>query len=323
MIEGLPLGSSSSRALDVSADGSRVLGATNEGIFLWDENIGARIIEPHPPAPAVIRLAGLSEDGSTFVGTRGEDQSFVEREGVIWNEGDGLRGLSQLPGGPANTTITGVSADGSRILILTDDGFGGGEAAIWDAVNGVRGLGDLEGGAFSSTALSISIDGSTVVGLGSIEPSASSGDTGRRAMIWNEADGIRALGSLFGGLYDSVAQSVSADGSVVVGTDNWPATATGRIGLPPSKAFVWDEVNGMRALDVLLGSLGIDLTGWEIFEASAVSADGLTVLGRASDPNGRIQTFIAVIPEPGTGLLFGFGIALLAIRAERRPPLQR
>lgn len=314
LIEGLPLGTTSSRALDVSADGTRVLGGTNEGIFLWDESTGARIVEPLPSAPAAILLSGLSDDGSTFVGTRGEDQSFSEREALIWNERDGLRGLSQLPGGPAMATATGVSADGSRVLIIADDGLGGAEAAIWDDVNGVRGLGDLDGGSFASSPLAISNDGSTVVGFGSIEPSASGVDTGRRAMIWNEADGMRALGSLFGGLYDSVALGVSGDGSVVVGTDNDNA----RFGLPSSKAFIWDEANGMRALDVLLTSLGIDLTGWELLEATAVSADGLTVLGRASDPSGGIQHFIAVIPEPGTGLLLGLGIALLASRAERR-----
>lgn len=316
-IEGLPLGTTISQAFDVSADGKRVLGSTNEGIFLWDEQTGARIVEPHPTAPAVIRLGGFSDDGSTFVGTRGEDGSFAAREAVVWNERDGLRGLSQLPGGPAMATATGVSADGARILIGLDDGLGGSEASIWDAVNGVRGLGDLAGGAFASVALALSTDGSTVVGTGRVEPSGSGRDVGMRAMIWTEADGMRALGSLFGGLYDSVARGVSADGSVVVGTDNWPASATGRIGLPPSKAFVWDEANGMRALDVLLASLGIDLTGWNLFEATAVSADGLTVLGRASDPSGTIQTFIAVIPEPGTGLLFGLGIAWLASRGER------
>lgn len=322
LIEGLPDDSTNpveSRAGDVSADGKRVLGGSTSGIFIWDEATGARIVEPLPTPPASLLVGGLSDDGSTFVGLRGDDQAFTNPEAFVWNESDGLRGLSQLPGGRANTGGAAVSADGTRLDLLATDESGAGEASIWDAANGIRGLGDLNGGEFASSPFAISSDGSTVVGFGTIEPNQPGIDTGRRAMIADEVNGMRALGSLFEGRYDSVALGVSADGSVVVGTDNYPAPGGGRFsGRPFSKAFIWDAQNGMRALDVLLSSLGIDLTGWELVDATSISADGRTVLGQAIDPNGQLQTFVAVIPEPGTGLLIGVGIALLASRSGRQ-----
>lgn len=111
------------------------------------------------------------------------------------------------------------------------------------------------------------------------------------------------------------AMAISADGSTVVGTDNYPAPG-GDAFRPLSKAFVWDAEHGMRALDVILASLGIELAGWELFEARSVSADGRTILGRGLDPNGRAQTFVAAIPEPGAGLLLDLGLALLSRAAE-------
>jgi hypothetical protein len=46
---------------------------------------------------------------------------------------------------------------------------------------------------------------------------------------------------------------------------------------------------------------GLDLTGWDLTEASGIS-DGQTIVGFWYDPNNMIEAWIAVIPEPGTGL---------------------
>ena len=69
----------------------------------------------------------------------------------------------------------------------------------------------------------------------------------------------------------------------------------------------------MRPLQVILTSLGIDLTGWWLSNATGVSADGLTIAGRGTH-NGALEGWIAVIPEPSTALLMGLGLVVLGAR---------
>ena len=69
-------------------------------------------------------------------------------------------------------------------------------------------------------------------------------------------------------------------------------------------------------------SLGVDLAGWSLASATAISADGFTIVGNGVDPDhpGALRGWIAVIPEPATGGLFGAGlVALGQLRRRRRP----
>jgi probable HAF family extracellular repeat protein len=157
----------------------------------------------------------------------------------------------------------------------------GWEAFRWTNLGGMVGLGDLPGGIFSSSAYAASADGSVVVGLSASGPSA-------EAFRWSEADGMVGLGHLAGQDY-SVANGVSADGSVVVGDSHGPATYS---------AFVWTAADGMRALKDLLVDAGVDLTGWRLDYASAVSADGTTIAGSGRNPNGDTEAWFATLPLP-------------------------
>ena len=159
------------------------------------------------------------------------------------------------------------------------------------------GLGDLPEGTSASRAYDASADGSVVVGSGT---SAS----GVEAFRWTSEGGMVALGDLPGGSFRSCAMGVSADGSVVIGMSE---SALG------SEASIWDSVNGMRSIqDVLVNDLGLDLTGWTLREAQAISEDGLTVVGWGYNPSGNTEAWIATIPEPGSlGLALVGGLALL------------
>ena len=44
-----------------------------------------------------------------------------------------------------------------------------------------------------------------------------------------------------------------------------------------SEAFVWNPVNGMRNLRLLLTEYGVDMTGWRLDYATSVSAEGSTI----------------------------------------------
>jgi probable HAF family extracellular repeat protein len=116
------------------------------------------------------------------------------------------------------------------------------------------------------------------------------------------------LGSLPGGL-DGVGYDVSADGSTVVGYAHSAASS--------QEAFIWDESNGMRELDGVLTAIGLDLTGWTLNEAYGISDDGRVIVGWGTNPDNDREAWIAVIPEPSTGLLLGFGLAGLAVGGRR------
>ena len=113
-------------------------------------------------------------------------------------------------------------------------------------------------------------------------------------------------------------KAISGDGSTVIG-DLIGASTSFR-----SKAAVWTREGGAQTLTVLLDALGLDLPDWNFENAILwdVSRDGKTLLGEANRIVGSRavmirQSFLLVIPEPGSGLLMGFGLAILARRRNR------
>lgn len=78
------------------------------------------------------------------------------------------------------------------------------------------------------------------------------------------------------------------------------------------EAFIWGATNGMQNLGVLLTTLGVDLTGWQLSSTNGISADGRTIVGYGTNPSGPPEAWIAVIPEPGTAILVSLGLVGLA-----------
>ena len=123
---------------------------------------------------------------------------------------------------------------------------------------------------------------------------------------------MMSLGSLPDTIGDAEGLAVSANGSVVAG---FGTTASGE------EAFIWDETHGMRAVDELLAALGLDVAGWSLERATAISSDGLTITGTGVDPGGVPKSWVATLPEPGTGGLLTLGLAILGARRRRRQNL--
>jgi len=318
-----------SDAWGVSADGSVVVGWYRWGdwinAFRWTQSSGAialGFLDDSDRSQAY----DVSVDGSFVVGRSGLTE---EHQAFRWTQSDGMVGLGYLPDGGPGSSASGVSADGSIVVGDCMLGFEGNEAFRWTQSDGMVGLGYLSDGDYMSYAFDVSADGSTVVG-------SSGGIDVFQAFRWTQSDGMVGLGYLHDGDYRSVANGVSADGSVVVGYSTssssryaeafrWTesdkmvglgflADSNESVALDVSgdgstvvgysgsgyntEAFIWDKINGIRNLKDLLTDIGhLDLNGWNLDRATAISSDGNTIVGSGTSPNGIPQGWIAKLEK--------------------------
>jgi probable HAF family extracellular repeat protein len=307
-----------SNATDASADGSVVVGSSRNA-FRWTE-AGGRVDLGDAPGGLENGVGygdGVSADGSMVVGTTNSQNGI---EAFRWTEAGGFQLLGDLPGGNYASRAFDISADGSIVVgesySAASQPFGWPEAFVWSEENGMRALGDLPGGVFRSTAQAISADGSMVVGTSSIEG-------GVEAFRWTEATGMVGLGMLREGDTGSFAQGVSGDGRWIVGTGTRSEMFTTESGDTYWRtiyiAYLWDEDHGMRDLQELIEQeLGLDLGGWQLQQARAISDDGTVIVGHGINPEGHMEAWRAVIPEPAPAVLFGAGLFWLGIGRQRR-----
>ncbi|MEX2142253.1 MAG: hypothetical protein WD894_23495 [Pirellulales bacterium] len=324
-----------SRATDVSADGRVVVGFSEPNIFRWTRDIS--IVRPSRQGrPA------LSADGSVVVGNYSTPENTLEP--FRWVIGESFTPLGDFAGGypfPIGRAFD-VSADGRTVVGHGDTAIG--ELAFrWTPETGMVGLGGIDSrahgvsadgtvavgyttganslphavrwsaqtgmlalprpnGTESSEAHAVSADGVVVVGVNVF---ASRFDRRARAQAfrWTANEGLVLLDDLPGSRVYSIAYDVSADGSVIVGSgDTLRADGSDTLG-----AFYWTQERGMVDLYDLLVSQGVtNLEGWRLSEVRGVSADGLTVVGTGVH-DGRIEAFVATVPEPS-----GVILALLA-----------
>ncbi len=263
-----------------SGDGSVIIGGGSSAngleAFRWTAGAGMVGLGDLIGGSFQSEAFGVSADGSVVVGV---SQSGSGWEAFRWTAGAGMVGLGDLAGGGFRSEARAVSADGS-VVVGTSQSGSGTEAFRWTLEGGMAGLSDLPGGIFGSAARAVSADGSVVVGV-------SQSGSGWEAFRWTVGAGIVGLGDLPGGAFDSEARAASADGSVVVGVGS---SADGR------EAFLWTPQTGMRSLrSVLTGEYGLNLTGWTLDSAEGVSADGRTVVGIGTNPDGNTEAWVAIL----------------------------
>jgi uncharacterized membrane protein len=269
-----------SHSMDVSADGLVVVGHSDGEAFRWTQDIGMTGLG-YLPGHTYSRAYGVSGNGTVVVGD--SRLLFDSYEAFRWTQEDGMVGLGYLPGG-SDSTANDVSVDGSIVV------GGSGtvspyywEAFRWTQEDGMVGLGYLSGHS-ASTATHISADGNVVVGYSSITDISGS-PYHSEAFRWTEDEGVVSLGSYEG---HSFPYGISSDGSIVVGT-------LGEFG---NDAFIWNETKGLQSLqDVLTNEFGLDLSGWDLRTAEAISSDGNTIIGGGYH-NGSWASWIAFIGPP-------------------------
>jgi uncharacterized membrane protein len=266
-------------AAAVSDDGTLFAGSTMEGgPYRWTAETGFEPLGLPPDFPLAIPVAqSISGDGKVIGGyIQGQSNSAW-----IWNEGIGYRWL----GGGANF-VNALSSDGRVAVGNAGSNPTGGFR--WTHENGLIRLPTLGGGNFPSPALDLSADGSVVVGD---SPSARLPNGFREAFRWTEQGGIKGLGAL-PPPRSSSAYAVSADSLVIAGT--WRSDAL------IERAFVWDEVHGVRDLEnVLREEYGLTQLPLEwLGVARGISADRRTIIGdNFSVPNMQ-EAWVVYLDHP-------------------------
>ncbi len=273
-------------AMGVSADGNVVVGTQgiNPGQAVrWTSGGGLQGLGFVNPAHTNSNGRAVSADGSVLVGT-----SFLNPSqslGYRWTQVGGMTSIGVLTG-YAQSNATGVSGDGF-VTVGTSYNYiagGGYPEQAYRHVQGVGmvGLGFLPG-RNASAATTMSADGTTVIG-----GSYTVGIPGSDPFVWNIASGMQFLGALPG--YSSCqALGISGDGSIVVGFCSGAA----------STPFIWTPAAGMRSLSTaLVSEFGLNLNGWQLTSAYAISPDGKAIVGTAAHPTGPFGVYLVTLPTP-------------------------
>ena len=168
------------------------------------------------------------------------------------------------------------------------------------------------------SASAISHDGARRLGVGVLEIELDDGSLGERPVTAVFDDGgaawiIQYNDDFFGALGSQYNMDLSGDGSVVT---------VNRVGARP---LVVTEDQGVQTLDTVMQLAGLDVEEWNIVRILEVSDDGSVFLAVdevivdfGGRPRGIPRTVLIVLPEPGTGLLLGLGLAGLASVRPRR-----
>lgn len=243
---------------------------------------------------------GVSNDGSVVTGFGSKSAG---REAFRWTQATGMVGLGSLSGSTGTSEGKAISGDGQTIVgISSSTGVLGGQAFRWTQAGGMQGLGYLPGGVnIGSEAYGVSLDGSTIVGRGH------SSNGMNEAFRWTAATGMVGLGDISGGGFESWALATTDDGRMVVGY------GTSDIGV---EAMMYEPLNGMRSLSAILTEQGLAsaFAGWTLRTAHGVSINQFgvpTISGYAEDSGSHSRAFVAVVPEPATFFVLGFGLVAL------------
>jgi hypothetical protein len=247
-----------------------------------------------PGFPQQSVAASISSDGSILYG-------FAR-----YNNGGQVQAVRYTAAGPTISPIPfpvlgddisgpagrGTSADGSVMVgtstnSATDGGdfYGPGNHAFRyvHATGTVSTIPYLTGGSWN-TALAVSPDGNLALALGD-SAAAPKGEV----YLHNAASGaITPLGTPGGGwLIGNNTAGITSDGAVV-------AIAAGESNGYEITGYVRNAA-GWHDVHAILGSLGVDLTGWRLTTITGMSADGTLLFGSGRH-NGNVEGWVAELP---------------------------
>lgn len=318
----LPGGATNSAAYGVSANGLVVVGASSSAsgttAFVWTSGSGLTAL-PTLAGGTNASAYAVSANGAVIVG--GSD-SAAGPQACLWSNGL-ASGLGDLSGGIFQSEARDISDDGTVIVGYATSASGR-EAFRWTGGT-MTGLGDLAGGTYQSEAHAVTPDGTRVTGYGTAANQhiftwnagdgmqdyyAGAGAYGlsadgsqlvgyinatfvipniitlnyRRAARWNGGTATVLGPESSGQSVDSVFNGMTPDAALAVGSFK---NSSG-----PYYAVSHDAYNGIRNLKEVLTTGGIDMTGWELTAATAISADGSVIVGYGTNPAGQTEAWM-------------------------------
>lgn len=254
----------------------------------------------------------------------GASESELGVEAFIWTTTTGMLRLGAHPSGDGRSCayqqlFPGFQSGIPELIAIgatsTDQGI---EACYWTQTTNntfdITTIGDLPGGEHLSVALD------RVFGFLPIGPSFdppfqtvgwSSSANGDEAFLFHEETGIHSLGDIpqnQGATRSSVA--LAGTNGIIVGRT---------LGHSNHEAFIWTEAEGMLPLKQTLETMGFDLTGWTLTEATHIQgnprpgppstpniiphefgARTLTISGNGINPQGIAQPWtVRLLSRPG------------------------
>ncbi len=229
--------------------------------------------------PSIIQQAaatGVDATGANIVGTYSVLAGFgVYPRAALWTSS----GLTTLTAAAGSIASVASKITPSGQYIIGDFGPGVGMfgnnynpiARIWSSPTTWSTIGTLPGGTWS-TGVAISDNGQAATG------SADNGVASQRAYRWSLAFGMEDLGPMPTAPATtgwSRGYAITPDGLVVVGDGAIDATLSNR-------GAMFSTVNGLVNLNTYLPTVGVNLAGWNLWEATGVSADGTAICGNGA-----------------------------------------
>jgi len=285
------------RGNGISADGSVIVGRNGSRAVRWDGTV-IRDLDTFGWGEYSTANA-VSGDGSVVVGNGAMNGDFPETNAYRWTPDTGavVNGSSITGGLYENWGAIAASTDGS--VVVGNQGYTP-RAYRWTSGTGAV---DLFPDLPYSTANGVSSNGSIIaVTIATDSPSD------RRAARLVLGSTEELLGELAGGQF-SQSNSISGDGLTIVGVSD---SFSGNL------AFLWHQSGGIRSISSLLTLAGATAhSGWTLTEATAISADGSTIVGLGINASGASESWIVTIPAPSSVAALG-GLGLLSMRRRRR-----
>jgi hypothetical protein len=257
--------------------------ATNgRRIWLRQEDLGGgestSLLPAHPVVGADMRARGVARTRRVIGETTWGSPPTSER--FYYDPGPGQ--FTPLP----HLEVDAIDDAGRRIVgSLLDPGSGHEQALLWDQTRGAIGLGTLPGGS-TSRARGISPSGRIVVGT------SQSSLADPEAFRWHPDLGMHPLEPIAPGESRTSGALATSDANVVVG---WYDKGGARA------AFLWTPLLGRVDLRNHLASsygLGTELSGWQLTEASEISADGRIIAGNGINPRGEPEAWVVDLEGP-------------------------
>ena len=263
----------------VNADGSVVVGSSSSSnntsrAFRWTAGGGMQSLGVLGTGSASTAGA-VNSDGSVVAGFS-YTSAFTHGRAFRWTQATGIQDLGVFTN-EDGAGAEAITADGSVIAgYAYIDGYS--RAGRWSA-SGLEDLGVLAG-ADSANAFALSADGSVVVGTSGDQFNLTYNHAARWTRVGN-GWAIQDLGALAGSAF-SQADAMSADGSIVVGSDS-----------PPNgdRAALWTAPTGLVDHAAYLSARGTNLSGWTLSAATGISANGAAIAGYGTF-DGRTRAFL-------------------------------